>query len=131
MAGAIEPLRSVAKNSPESIGRLDGSLAVAILDSIATASTGCAPTADSADSMTQSVPSRMAFATSVASARVGRRFEVIDSSICVAVITGLARRLASRITRFCTTAIRSIGTSTPRSPRAIMMPSASWTMSSM
>ena len=44
--------------------------------------------ADSSESMTQSVPSRTALATSVDSARVGRRLSVMDSSICVAVMTG-------------------------------------------
>jgi hypothetical protein len=39
--------------------------------------------------MTQSEPSNTALATSVASARVGRGFWIIDSSICVAVMTGL------------------------------------------
>ena len=39
--------------------------------------------------MTQSVPSSTALATSVASARVGRGFLIMLSSICVAVITGL------------------------------------------
>ena len=54
-----------------------------------TASKGYSPTAVSADSMTASVPSRMALATSDASARVGRGWCTIDSSIWVAVITGL------------------------------------------
>mgnify|MGYP003587085492 CR=1 FL=1 len=54
-----------------------------------TASTGYCPTAVSAESITASVPSRIAFATSDASARVGRGLWTIDSSICVAVITGL------------------------------------------
>jgi hypothetical protein len=40
-------------------------------------------------SMTQSVPSSTALATSVASARVGRGFFTMLSSICVAVMTGL------------------------------------------
>ena len=53
--------------------------------------------ADSAESITASVPSRMALDTSVASARVGSRCAVIDSSICVAVITGRARLLARRM----------------------------------
>ena len=53
--------------------------------------------ADSPESITQSVPSRIAFDTSVASARVGSRWLVIDSSIWVAVMTGLARWLARRI----------------------------------
>ena len=38
--------------------------------------------------MTQSVPSSTALATSVHSARVGRGFLIMDSSICVAVMTG-------------------------------------------
>lgn len=40
-------------------------------------------------SITQSVPSSTALATSVASARVGRGFFTMLSSICVAVMTGL------------------------------------------
>ena len=87
--------------------------------------------ADSPESITQSVPSRIALATSVASARVGRGFSVMDSSIWVAVMTGLPRRLARRMSRFCTMAICSIGISTPRSPRATMMPSAAPRISSM
>ena len=51
--------------------------------------TGKFPAAVSPDSMTQSEPSSTALATSVASARVGRGFLTMDSSICVAVITGL------------------------------------------
>lgn len=54
-----------------------------------TASTGKAPAAVSPLSMTQSVPSSTALATSVASARVGLGFLIIDSNICVAVMTGL------------------------------------------
>ena len=53
---------------------------------VATASRGCFPTAVSADSITASVPSRTALATSVTSARVGRPASIIDSSISVAVI---------------------------------------------
>ncbi len=55
-----------------------------------TASTGKAPTALSCDSITASVPSRIALATSVTSARVGRALLTIDSSIWVAVIVGRA-----------------------------------------
>ena len=40
--------------------------------------------------MTQSVPSRMAFATSEVSARVGWGFSIMLSSIWVAVITGVS-----------------------------------------
>jgi hypothetical protein len=54
-----------------------------------TDSTGYFPEAVSADNITASVPSKMAFATSEASARVGSGFVIIDSSIWVAVITGL------------------------------------------
>mmetsp|Transcript_36070 Transcript_36070/g.60795 ORF Transcript_36070/g.60795 Transcript_36070/m.60795 type:complete len:203 (+) Transcript_36070:698-1306(+) len=80
--------------------------------------------------MTQSVPSSTALATSVASARVGRGFMVMDSSICVAVITGLPFTLQRSIMRFCTMNIFSIGISIPRSPRATIMPSDSSKMSS-
>src|ERR1700751_2032746 len=60
----------------------------AIVAMVDTTSTGNLPTADSPESMTASVPSKIAFATSAASARVGLWKVVIDSSICVAVITG-------------------------------------------
>ena len=46
------------------------------------------PTAVSCESMTASVPSRIALATSATSARVGRVEATIESSICVAVIDG-------------------------------------------
>jgi hypothetical protein len=58
------------------------------------------PAAVSPESMTQSVPSSTALATSVASARVGRGLWHIDSSICVAVMTGTPARLHSRMMRF-------------------------------
>ena len=54
----------------------------------------------------------------------------IDSSICVAVIVGLARRPAMASSRFCTSGTSSIGSSMPRSPRAIMIPSAASMISS-
>jgi hypothetical protein len=82
-------------------------------------------------SMTASVPSSTAFATSVASARVGSRLSTIERSIWVAVMTGFASRLASAIRRFCVSGTRSIGISTPRSPRATSTPSAARTISSM
>jgi hypothetical protein len=74
----------------------------------------------SPDSMTASVPSKSALATSLASARVGRGFSIMDSSICVAVITGRPYRLASWMIRFCAIGTCSKGSSTPRSPRATM-----------
>ena len=52
-----------------------------------TVSTGKSPAAVSADSITASVPSSTAFATSITSARVGIGLVIIDSIICVAVIT--------------------------------------------
>ena len=67
---------------------------------IATVSRGYLPTAVSADSITASVPSRMAFATSLASARVGRGLSTIDCSICVAVMTGTPSRFARRMMSF-------------------------------
>ena len=73
--------------------------------------------------MTASVPSRIALATSEASARVGRGAWTIDSSIWVAVITGLPCRPASRMICFCISGTSSNGSSTPRSPRATMIAS--------
>ena len=52
-----------------------------------TTSTGNAPTAVSAESITASVPSSTALATSNTSARVGIELLIIDSIICVAVMT--------------------------------------------
>src|SRR5207245_2420741 len=89
-----------------------------------TASTGWAPTDVSLDSMTASVPSQIAFATSEASARVGRLEVTIDSSISVAVMTGTPARLARSITSFCTAGRSPSFSSTPRSPRATITASA-------
>ena len=88
------------------------------------------PAAVSAESITASVPSQTALATSEASARVGRGSVIIDWSICVAVMTGLPSRLALRIIIFWAMNTFSIGISMPRSPRATMMPSAALTISS-
>ncbi len=52
-----------------------------------TAFTGYRPAAVSADNITASVPSMTALATSLTSARVGTGLWIIDSIICVAVIT--------------------------------------------
>ena len=76
------------------------------------------------------MPSKIAFATSVTSARVGRVAPTIDSSICVAVIDGFERRPARWMSRFWTSGTSSIGSSMPRSPRATMIPSAASTISS-
>ena len=66
-----------------------------------TALTGYLPTALSADSITASVPSMTAFATSETSARVGTGLWIIDSIICVAVITTLLRVRDSWMMVFC------------------------------
>mmetsp|Transcript_90479 Transcript_90479/g.194098 ORF Transcript_90479/g.194098 Transcript_90479/m.194098 type:complete len:222 (+) Transcript_90479:518-1183(+) len=90
-----------------------------------TAFKGKAPPAVSPESMTQSVPSSTAFATSLASARVGRGKPVIDSSICVAVTTGFPLILHLEIIIFCAKNTFSGGISMPKSPRATMMASLS------
>ena len=90
---------------------------------VATASIGYAPTLVSPDSITASAPSSTALATSDASARVGRGAEIIDSSIWVATMTGLALRRAFSTISFWTIGTSSSGSSTPRSPRATITPS--------
>ena len=95
-----------------------------------TASTGNSPTAVSPESMIAEVPSRIAFATSDASARVGSGWWIIDSSICVAVITGLPRSSARAMIRFCSSGTSAAPISTPRSPRATMTASDSARISS-
>ena len=54
--------------------------------------------------MTASVPSKIALATSVISARVGSGFSIMDSSICVAVMMNLPAMLALVIIIFWATA---------------------------
>ena len=90
---------------------------------VRTVSIGYAPTLVSPESITASVPSSTAFATSDASARVGRGAEIIDSSIWVATMTGLALRRAFSTMSFWTIGTSSSGSSTPRSPRATITPS--------
>mmetsp|Transcript_3716 Transcript_3716/g.8476 ORF Transcript_3716/g.8476 Transcript_3716/m.8476 type:complete len:232 (+) Transcript_3716:625-1320(+) len=97
---------------------------------IVTAFSGNAPAAVSPESITQSVPSSTALATSLASARVGRGRLAMDSSICVAVITGLPIKLHRAIIIFCAKKTFSGGISMPKSPRATMMPSLASTMAS-
>ena len=80
--------------------------------------------------MTAEVPSRIAFATSLASARVGSAECTIDSSICVAVITGFPRSSAFWMIRFCTSGTSAGPISTPRSPRATITASVSASTSS-
>ncbi len=68
-------------------------------------------------------------ATSATSARVGREETTIESSICVAVIDGRAVQPASSSSCFCTIGTRSIGSSMPKSPRAIITQSATFRIS--
>ena len=68
---------------------------------VATASRGKSPLAVSPLSMTASVPSNTAFATSVISARVGSGLLTMLSSICVAVMTNLPAMLDFVISIFC------------------------------
>ena len=88
-----------------------------------TVSTGYLPLAVSAESITASVPSSTALATSDTSARVGTGLAIIDSIICVAVMVSLLCSRAMRIMRFCSAGTEASPTSTARSPRATMMPS--------
>mmetsp|Transcript_27663 Transcript_27663/g.65875 ORF Transcript_27663/g.65875 Transcript_27663/m.65875 type:complete len:222 (+) Transcript_27663:788-1453(+) len=90
---------------------------------ILTVSTGHTPLAVSPESITQSVPWHTALATSVTSARVGRGLTTIDSSIWVAVMTGLPAMLHLRMIIFCARYTSWMGISMPRSPRATMIPS--------
>ena len=80
--------------------------------------------------MTASAPSRIALAQSEASARVGRGFLIMESMTWVATMTGFAAIRASSIARFWTSGTASRGISTPRSPRATMMPSKASTIPS-
>ena len=77
------------------------------------------------------VPSKIALATSVVSALVGLGLRIIESSICVAVITGLPALFAFLISSFCTIGTSSVGISTPKSPLATMIASATSMISSM
>ena len=95
-----------------------------------TTSTGYDPTAVSAESMTASVPSSTALATSNTSARVGIEFSIIDSIICVAVITIRSRFRVLEIKSFWMPISWASPTSMPRSPRATITPSQASIMSS-
>ena len=86
--------------------------------------TGYLPTAVSPESIVASAPSRMAFATSLTSARVGEGAEIMLSSICVATMTGRPRKWACLTIFFCSTGTSATSISTPRSPRATITPSA-------
>ncbi len=93
-------------------------------DMVAVTTAGSSPIAVSPDSMTASVPSNTALATSLTSARVGSGAWIIDSSICVAVTTGLPISTQWRMICFCRCGTSSSGQSIPRSPRATITASA-------
>ena len=98
---------------------------------VSTASTGYFPPAVSPESMTASAPSITALATSLASARVGRGLRIIESSIWVATITGLPCTRHFSMISFWTIGTSSVFISTPRSPRATIMPSPTESISSI
>ncbi len=98
--------------------------------SVLTARTAWAPAAVSPASMIASTPSSTALAASLTSARVGRASVVIDSSTCVATITGLPAWRARRVISFCARGTRSSGISRPRSPRATITASQASRISS-
>ena len=76
------------------------------------------------------MPSSTALATSLTSARVGTGLTIIDSIICVAVMTTLSISRAILIIFFCNAGTVALPTSTARSPRATMMPSLAFKMAS-
>ena len=98
---------------------------------VTTASRGYLPLAVSPDSMTALVPSRTALATSFVSARVGLGFLIMESNICVAVITVLPTMLHFFIISFCTIGTASVSISTPKSPLATIIPSETSIISSI
>mmetsp|Transcript_13824 Transcript_13824/g.36973 ORF Transcript_13824/g.36973 Transcript_13824/m.36973 type:complete len:222 (-) Transcript_13824:857-1522(-) len=98
---------------------------------IVTVSTGNLPMADSELSITALVPSSTAFATSQASARVGKGLSSMDASISVAQTTYLPAAFVFEIIIFCAIQIFSMGISMPKSPRATMMESLASMISSM
>ena len=85
-------------------------------------STGYFPIEVSPESITASAPSITELATSLTSARDGVRPSIIDSIICVAIITGIRAALALRTKFFWIKGTPSAGTSTPKSPRATIKP---------
>ena len=93
-------------------------------------SLGYLPVAVSAESITASVPSSTALATSNTSARVGIGLSRIDSIICVAVMITQFRLRARLIIFFCTAGRLASPISTPRSPRATITASDALIMAS-
>ena len=73
----------------------------------------------------------MALATSVVSALVGLGFFIMESNICVAVMTCFPALYTFFIIIFWITGTSSHGISTPMSPRAIIIPSETSIIESM
>mmetsp|Transcript_11605 Transcript_11605/g.29749 ORF Transcript_11605/g.29749 Transcript_11605/m.29749 type:complete len:256 (-) Transcript_11605:849-1616(-) len=96
---------------------------IVMLTTVRTVSTGYRPRSVSAPSRMPSTPSRTAFATSVASARVGLGVLAIVSTTRV-MNAGLPTMLQAEMIVFCTRHIFSGGMSRPMLPRDRMMPSA-------
>ena len=92
---------------------------------------GYLPTAVSPDNITASVPSSTELATSKTSARVAIGLSIIDSIICVAVITTLFMLRAFLIRLFCNAGNSASPISTPKSPRATIMTSDASIISSI
>src|SRR6185312_7622598 len=93
-------VKTRSRNSLSSVTACDFSASMQMRFIAAIVSTGYMPEADSAESITASVPSSTALATSETSARVGTGEEIIDSIIWVAVMTSLFLARARRIMRF-------------------------------
>ena len=106
------------------------SIALAIVSMVKTDSIGYSPAAVSPDNIIASLPSSIALAISFASARVGLGDVIIDSNMCVAVITGLPNWFAFAIIFFWNIGTICVETSTPKSPLATMTPFTSFIISS-
>ena len=109
---------------------MESSVTSKIFLMVITDSIGYFPLAVSPLNITQDVPSSTAFATSFASALVGRGFLIIESSIWVAVMTTFPFSLHFLIMFFCAIGTFSVSISTPRSPLATIIPSEASIISS-
>src|SRR5450830_299199 len=111
------PMKSASSSTSSA-----ASAALQILAISSTVSSGYLPAAVSAESITASVPSSTALATSLTSARVGTGLVIMLSIIWVAVITTLSLSRARRIMRFCRPGLwRYSAAATLHSWRAISM----------
>ena len=80
--------------SSESTTGSSRSVVEAMRDITSTQRMGCLPVVVSPESMTESASSKTALEMSVTSARVGTGVWIIDSSMCVATMTGLRAAMA-------------------------------------